>query len=151
MIEPVRKSVFQAMIRTLLLSKLVFCCRVMTSSMRGCCHRPGVEVEGEGWCCCCCCCCGVDAVLAGVVSFDCGVKFKFGRMLVMDVVAGDEVFGCEVERMRLPEEDERTRAVVEEEERTKAVVDDMVAAVCRRSRFRSGYPLLCYTALCCGG
>ena len=43
--------------RMLFASKLDAFWRLMTSSMRGCCHWPGVERAGEG--CCCCCFCGV--------------------------------------------------------------------------------------------
>ena len=63
--------VFSPMMRMLLPSKLVAFWRLRTSSMRGCCHCPGVDgvTAGEG--CCCCCFCSVPAF--------CGVRLSFGR------------------------------------------------------------------------
>ena len=46
--EEMSKARLKPIALTLLLSKLDFCWRWMTSSMRGCCHRPGVEGEGRG-------------------------------------------------------------------------------------------------------
>jgi hypothetical protein len=60
--ESSRKAMFQRMVRMLVLSKFVRFCRSMISSMRGCCHRPGVEAAGEG------CCVGV--LVAGVLYVD---------------------------------------------------------------------------------
>ena len=103
------------MSHVLLWSKFVLAWRRMTSSMRGCCHRPGVELAGEGcWC--------VVGVRDGE-PLDCGVKLSFGRTLV-DVADGEGAFGCAGEGTRLlVEDEERTRLLVEEEERTRAVVD----------------------------
>ena len=66
----------------------------------------------------------------------CGVRFKFG-WVVVDVVDGVTGFGCDVEgtrllledddRTRLPlAEGERIRLLLEEDERTRAVVDIVV-------------------------
>jgi hypothetical protein len=45
------------------LSKFVRFWRAMISSMRGCCHRPGVDAAGDG------CCVGV--LVAGVLYLVC--------------------------------------------------------------------------------
>ena len=73
-------------VRTLLLSKFDALCRRITSSMRGCCHRPGVEVaDNEGVCCCW----GDIWGVALLISVDTcrGVRLSFGRV-IGDVVAG---------------------------------------------------------------
>ena len=111
----------------LLLSKFVRCWRRITSSMRGCCHRPGVEGAGEG------CCLGVDV---------CSVGVSFGRVVV-GIDDGEAGFGCavegarvlleEVERTRpLLKDGERTRLLLEEDERSRAVVVVDMAVFWRR-------------------
>ena len=59
-----RKVAFQRTVRMFVLSKFVRFWREMISSIRGCCHRPGVEAAGEG-------CCGVGVLVAGVLYLDC--------------------------------------------------------------------------------
>lgn len=96
--------------RKLLLSKLEALCRRMTSSMRGCCHRPGVEVAEEvGVCCCVVCCCVDDTGALIGVEDGLGTRLSFGRTMG-DVVAG--VAGFWMVRL-FEEEDERTSAVVD--------------------------------------
>ena len=103
---------FPSIMRILLLSKLVRLCRRMISSMRGCCHRPGVDGAGEGGCCCCRCGVDVDDVF-GVVFCVCGVRFSLGKAVVdVNEVEADLGWGCEVVRLLL-EDDDRTRAVVD--------------------------------------
>lgn len=82
----------------------------MTSSMRGCCHRPGVVLP-DGGCDCGCCwedCCGVcdDGGFVGVDTCR-GVRLSLGSV-IEDVVAG--VAGCWTVKL-LAEDDDRTRAV----------------------------------------
>ena len=114
--ERSRKAMFQRMVRMLVLSKLVRFCRSMISSMRGCCHRPGVEAADEGCC--------VRVVVVGVlyVDCDCGVRVwtTFGRVVVE---VGEGLSCCDGEGMRLLPEDVRVRVFTVDEERTSAVVD----------------------------
>ena len=83
--------------------------------MRGCCHLPGVDVAGEGFCrCCCCFVCegGVDVVC-------CGVKLKDGSEIGSDTVG---VIDFRAERLLL-EDGELRMMLLEDCERTSAVVD----------------------------
>lgn len=104
-------AAFSPIIRMLLPSKLVVFCRRMTSSMRGCCHWPGVEMAGEG------CCWGVPA-FCGVPGLN-GVRFSLGRIEVTVVVSGEEVllvWGAgwrDGAGVRLLRESVRVRAVVD--------------------------------------
>jgi hypothetical protein len=78
--------------------------------MRGCCHRPGVEVaeEGVGGCCVACCWICDDGVRMGEDTCR-GVRLSLGRVMgdVVDGVAGF----CTVRLLEL--DDERTSAVVD--------------------------------------
>jgi len=81
--------------RILLPSKVFACCRRTISSMRGCCHCPGVDTAGD-----CVCCCGVPGLCGAGWSF-CGVKLSLGRTLLAVDASWDVVDCCEgSERMR---------------------------------------------------
>ena len=105
------RKVLKVIVRTLLLSKLVLFWRRVTSSMRGCCHRPGVEGAGEG------CCWGVSALDRGGVCCALETSCEGGTA---DVVAGENDLDCKFGATRLLEEDE---------ERTSAVVDIVLVLV----------------------
>lgn len=62
--ERSRKVTFHSTVRRFVLSKFVRFWRSMISSIRGCCHLPGVDTAGEG-------CCGVGVLVAGVLYLDC--------------------------------------------------------------------------------
>lgn len=126
-----RKAMFQRTVCMLVLSKLVRFCRSRISSMRGCCHRPGVEAAGDG------CCVGVlvPGVLALACESDVGAGVTFERTVVE---IAEDFSCCKGDGMRLVEE--VVRVSVLDGERTSAV-DDILYC---------GFWVAAVAVLCCG-